>query len=719
MTRFKVLAAALLCSVCVGVIAEELLLDELWEENDALPQVLTATRLKQPRAETPAAVTVIEAEQIAAWGARSIPEVLRFVPGMFVGHSQKENTATVVYHASTQNVMRRLQVLVDGRSVYKAAIARVIWDDIPVAVEDIQRIEVIRGPNSAVYGANAFMATINIITKDPADTLGTRLRYRGGNQQVDDRFVSHSAEIGNGSYRISGSYQSDDGLDGPHARHGKDKWNDDSRHQFVNITLQQQLSSQVQMRFDAGFDDTYADITNSRSSYETQYRDSQSANAQLRFDFDFSPTHQSQLQMYWQREQREHKSFSRVMAITLDPRLRTLFERYPEDVLQIANWAQSSDEFEKNKNKIIGIVSGFTSEEQGWFFDLEGYVEEKTYGTFDYGYNERRGHIEWQDVVVWSPTLRTVSGVSARQDHAYSRTFFGGSRHNNTYQVFANAEWRIVDPVLFNLGGMYEKDDFNGEAFAPRAAFNFMLNPRQSVRLVYSEAVRSPDMLEQRPDMRVRLTDLSNNYLGYSEGIFFMNRASEDSNLKHEKIRSYELGYFGTLANNTLELDVKLYRDELTRLISGDPSNVDETNVSNDSSMTITGAETQLNWNMGTKDWLWLTLAYMDIDKDIRTSRNYCVETCLSPRKSGTLSWHHRFQSWSSTLSYFWLNGFADNQSLYHRGEWHVRKEWSLGRYTPWVGGFLQHQFAHTTLGYDTQRYSTRNIYYLQAGLNF
>src|SRR5690554_2964284 len=148
---------------------------------DYIPEVLTATRLKQPKAETPASVTVISAEQIQALGARNIPEVLRFVPGMFVGHSQSESSDTVIYHASSQNFTCRLQVLIDGRSVYNAAVARVIWDNIPLAVEDINRIEIIRGPSSATYGANAFLATINIITKSPEESLGTQMRYRGGN----------------------------------------------------------------------------------------------------------------------------------------------------------------------------------------------------------------------------------------------------------------------------------------------------------------------------------------------------------------------------------------------------------------------------------------------------------------------------------------------------------------------------------------------------------
>ena len=155
--------------------------------QDDIPVALTAARLKQPRAEVPASITVIEAKQIEAWGVRTIPDLMRFVPGMFVGHGDDQNNRAVAYHASSPNIMRRMQVLVDGRSVFKAAIAQIIWDDIPVAMEDIQRVEVVRGPNAASYGANAFLGVINIVTKHAADTQGTTLRFRKGNQGVEDR----------------------------------------------------------------------------------------------------------------------------------------------------------------------------------------------------------------------------------------------------------------------------------------------------------------------------------------------------------------------------------------------------------------------------------------------------------------------------------------------------------------------------------------------------
>uniref|UniRef100_A0A1I7XXE2 Plug domain-containing protein n=1 Tax=Steinernema glaseri TaxID=37863 RepID=A0A1I7XXE2_9BILA len=101
---------------------------------------------------------------------------------MMVGYGAG-NQPAANYHGSSVNDARRMQVLVDGRSVYRAGLATVDWGDIPLALEDIERIEVFRGPNTVSYGANALMAVVNILTRSPADSHGTRLKgqhYRDG-----------------------------------------------------------------------------------------------------------------------------------------------------------------------------------------------------------------------------------------------------------------------------------------------------------------------------------------------------------------------------------------------------------------------------------------------------------------------------------------------------------------------------------------------------------
>lgn len=149
---------------------------DLFNDPSGVPEVLTATRLKQSPAEVPGSISVLDRELIVASGARDIPELMRLVPGMMVGYLSG-NQPTVNYHGTSMSGARRLQVLIDGRSVYRPGLASVDWSDLPLALEDVERIEVFRGPNTVSYGANALMGVINIITRAPGESPGTRLKY--------------------------------------------------------------------------------------------------------------------------------------------------------------------------------------------------------------------------------------------------------------------------------------------------------------------------------------------------------------------------------------------------------------------------------------------------------------------------------------------------------------------------------------------------------------
>ena len=160
-----------------------------------LPVVLTATRLAQAPADAPGAVTVIDQAMIRASGARNIHELFRLVPGFQVGmHSG--NQPLVAYHGLSDDAPRRLLVQVDGRSVYSPyLIAGVEWNQIGVDIDDIERIEVFRGSNSAAYGSNAFLGVANIVTRSPSETLGTAVRYRAGSDGINDIGVRIGQQI--------------------------------------------------------------------------------------------------------------------------------------------------------------------------------------------------------------------------------------------------------------------------------------------------------------------------------------------------------------------------------------------------------------------------------------------------------------------------------------------------------------------------------------------
>ena len=153
-----------------------------------LPVVLSVSRLSQNQHDVPGAVTVIDREMIRQSGARDLAELLRFVPGFQVAVSSS-GVPVANYHGMTSDVPRGMQLLVDGRSLYSAVTAGVPWDLIDFSLADIERVEVLRGSNSATYGSNAFMGVVNVITRDLSQTHGIEVYAAKGDQNVNDRYI--------------------------------------------------------------------------------------------------------------------------------------------------------------------------------------------------------------------------------------------------------------------------------------------------------------------------------------------------------------------------------------------------------------------------------------------------------------------------------------------------------------------------------------------------
>lgn len=159
---------------------------------DALPMVLTASRMSQSPLDAPAPVTIIDHEMIRASGFTEIQDLMRLVPG-FVVSDWPKGPPNVANHGLGDGYSRRLQVLLDGRSVYSPFDGRVDWSSLPVRINDIERIEVVRGPNQATYGANSFQGVVNIISRSPRQEHGKALSLTSGNLGTKEA----AARIGN------------------------------------------------------------------------------------------------------------------------------------------------------------------------------------------------------------------------------------------------------------------------------------------------------------------------------------------------------------------------------------------------------------------------------------------------------------------------------------------------------------------------------------------
>ena len=134
-------------------------------------EITSAARKSQSLSETSAAVFVISNEDIRRSGVRSVPEALRMAPGLQVAQIDANKWA-ISSRGFNGRFSNKLLVLVDGRTVFTPSFSGVYWDAQDTLLEDVDRIEVIRGPGGSVWGSNAVNGVINIITKSADDTLG-------------------------------------------------------------------------------------------------------------------------------------------------------------------------------------------------------------------------------------------------------------------------------------------------------------------------------------------------------------------------------------------------------------------------------------------------------------------------------------------------------------------------------------------------------------------
>ena len=167
-------------------------------------EVTTVSRTESTVGESAAAVYVITQEDIRRSGATTIAELLRRVPGMNVARINNDTWA-ISARGFNDQYADFLLVQVDGRTVYNPLFGGVYWDSVVYPLEDIERIEVIRGPGASVWGANAVNGVINIITKSAKDTQGGSLSAGGGNQELGFGTLRYGGKFGKNSwYRVYG-----------------------------------------------------------------------------------------------------------------------------------------------------------------------------------------------------------------------------------------------------------------------------------------------------------------------------------------------------------------------------------------------------------------------------------------------------------------------------------------------------------------------------------
>jgi iron complex outermembrane receptor protein len=641
--------------------------------------VLTPTRLRQSLAEVPGSVTVITADMIQKFGITSLPDALRLVPGMVVDQADG-NTFAISYHATTPYSPRRMNVLVDGVSVYLPLLAGVDWQQLPVAVEDILRIEVTRGPNSAAYGPNSMMAIVNIITKQPKDVLGTTLVNTTGTFGTNRGTIRYAGKFSEASaYRLTFDFLRSSGIGSAYYLNPD---HDGVRIGKLNFRSITDIASNETLDVQASAIRTYKEW-GLLPPYQATYPDVRVEEYFLSglWRKNFSANHEIQVHAYASQHAYQDDSRSCPLTYALLPEMYALWKANKNYVYMIFAGQAPTGGTPQDDALAAAAINAY--------LNLGSRALQPTCVTINQDLVESRKDIEIQDTSVFSETLRMVSGFGLRQDAGTSRTLLQGSVRNNSAHVFGNIEYKPAAWLNLNAGGYLEKDQLTGFSFSPRVAANLHASDAHSFRFVLSKGTRSPDIYEQRGKVAYYLTDFSTPVNGATEGYYFLS-SQASGNLHHEHVFSKEIGYHGNFPQYGLTVDAKLFNDQLTNLIS-ETFTVYDFSLTNNNSARQHGLDLQINYEPSDR---WATyFAYSYLDSDASTP----MEAWQYSRNTGTLGITHLFDNGlRASFSVYGahdLMGAGLSQGFAARQELTLSKTFALERQSRLTAAFtIRHQ---------------------------
>lgn len=191
---------------------EKHLLEMSLEELMEVPVVFASSKRLQPITEAASSVEVITAEDIKQSGALTIADVLRNVAGLQIRETSVSSHAVGVRgFADAQHVL----ITLNGSSAYLHHVNHTYLDLIPVALEEIERIEVVKGPGGVFYGGSAFSGVINIVTKTPKQLEGTQVHFTGGNYHTLRGSLLHGESYKSWEYSVGADFFESDYMSPP------------------------------------------------------------------------------------------------------------------------------------------------------------------------------------------------------------------------------------------------------------------------------------------------------------------------------------------------------------------------------------------------------------------------------------------------------------------------------------------------------------------------
>lgn len=490
--------AAVLCLIGPGaaVAAADLFFNDI-------PLVLTASRLARSPLDAPAPITVIDRELIAASGFTEIHDLLRLVPGFLVA-DWPDGAPVVANHGLGDAFDRRIKVMIDGRTINSPLWGDTKWQDLPIRVDDIERLEVVRGPNGAAYGVNAFQGVVNIITRAPATEDGITLIARAGRNGFYDHGVRINGEAGTPlDWRLSASRRSAVNFEPHREDRGPLHPGERVTYNVANFNAVSQLSARDELRLHLG------------ASAGTSARGSP--------DRDSYPDHPP----HDERERSLYLQLGWLRTIDVDSSLNLQYHHQQERTR--GRW-------------VIRATIG------------DALLSVPTNRDSD----AHRDDLELQFNTRLSATATAMLGAGLRAEVAESLRLFGSTRpkHATHAQLFGSVTWQPLPPLTFDVGGTLERHDYSGSLFSPRLAANYALGADAAVRLSTGIAYRAPSLMESRAFETIREGDTIRRILY---------RALAP--LEAERMRFVDLGYVAHFRGLGLSLDARAFHESYTRFI--------------------------------------------------------------------------------------------------------------------------------------------------------
>ncbi len=590
-----------------------------------LPVVLSATRLAQVQSDAPGAVSIIDRAMIRASGARNIHELFRLVPGFQMG-MHTGNTPLVTYHGLADEAPRRMLVQVDGRSVYSPYfIAGVEWNQIGVDIDDIERIEVFRGSNSATYGSNAFLGVANIVTRAPAETLGTRVRYRAGDGGVNDIGLSAGRQLGDVAMRLTVARDHDNGFAG---------LNDWRKTELATLNTHWTVDGNNSLQLQAGWTGSTLGTGKEDNPTDPERGSRLSTNFGL-LRWQHAPAAGEELSVsYYHQEETGRDNYTLLVPVT--PR------------------------------------------QSGLPFPLQLPIG------FDYDFHAVRDDLQIQRISALAPGLRAVVGGGMRVDRIASPLRFNraDSVRNAVNHAFGTLEWHASPRWLFNAGAMLEDNSLTGRTLAPRVSANYHLTDSQTWRISINRSLRHPVAFEQKSSMIFATSAPVTTPVGtFPAGTPISQTFRPSPHLQAERITTWELGYRAELRPLNASLDARVFLEQVRDLIEMnlEPSTIglfrrsNNRYFANSGEADIRGLEISALWRPGTDTWLQLNHAELRIDgptlnaADALRRPSGWVEHS-APQHSTTLfgAWqmHPR---WQLSVAKHWIGSMSWYQDADHR----------------------------------------------------